>query len=179
MRTSTLSALLYDSNFGRNDVFAALACRRVIEAKSGQNRMFDRGGSEGRLRAWSFLGTWRGLLCGEVMRFEGLDQAAAFLEEGWLEHQVVGERYANRFRRTYSGQSPFFSSAAGSKCHALEGSSRLSDVERHGAKSLTARNSAERLVASPIWNRENLRFLDTVYMASPSFFIDYKYGIPI
>ena len=70
---------------------------------------------------------------------------------------------------------------AGSKCHArlreLEG--RLEVIgsqgwtvvrERHGAKSLTARNSTERLVASVIWSRENPRFLDTVY---PSF-IDYS-----
>ena len=31
--------------------------------------MFDPGGSEGRLRACLLLGTWRALLCGEVMRF--------------------------------------------------------------------------------------------------------------
>ena len=30
--------------------------------------MFDPGGSQGRLRACPFLGTWRALLCGEVMR---------------------------------------------------------------------------------------------------------------
>ena len=35
--------------------------------------------------------------------------------------------------------------------------------ERHGAKSLTERNSAERLMASVIWNREDPRFLDIVY----------------
>ena len=30
--------------------------------------MFDPGGSKGRLRACSFLGMWRALLCGEAMR---------------------------------------------------------------------------------------------------------------
>ena len=30
--------------------------------------MFDPGGSQGHLRACPFLGTWRALLCGEVMR---------------------------------------------------------------------------------------------------------------
>ena len=39
--------------------------------------------------------------------------------------------------------------------------------ECHGAKSLTARNSAERLVASAIRNREDLRFLDIVHTAKP------------
>ena len=41
--------------------------------------------------------------------------------------------------------------------------------ERHGAK--LDDNSAERLVASAIWNREDPRFLDTVY---PLFSIYYS-----
>ena len=36
--------------------------------KSGQNGMFDSGGSQGRLSACPFLGTWRAFLCGKVMR---------------------------------------------------------------------------------------------------------------
>ena len=51
--------------------------------------------------------------------------------------------------------------------------------ERFGAKSVRVRNFAERLVASAIWIREDPRFLDAVYMANPSSFIDYKYGMPI
>ena len=47
----------YDSSFRRNELLATPSCRRVIETKSGQNRMFDPGGSEGRLRACPFLGT--------------------------------------------------------------------------------------------------------------------------
>ena len=46
--------------------------------------------------------------------------------------------------------------------------------ERHGVSSLTARNSVERLVASVIRNREDPRFLGTVYIASPPFFIYYS-----
>ena len=46
-------------------------------------------------------------------------------------------------------------------------------------KSLTAKHSAERLAASAIWSRENSRFVDIVYEASPSFFIHYKCGVPI
>ena len=42
--------------------------RMVIETKSGENRTFDPGGSQGRLRACPFWGSWHALLCGEVMR---------------------------------------------------------------------------------------------------------------
>ena len=71
----------YDSSFWTNNLLAAFSCRRVIETKSGQNRMFDPGGSQGRLRACPFLGSWRALLCGEVVRVREADnEAAAFLE---------------------------------------------------------------------------------------------------
>ena len=66
-RTSILSAW-YDSSFRRNKLLAPPSCRRVIETKSGQKRMFDPGGYQGRLRACPFLGTWRALLCGDLMR---------------------------------------------------------------------------------------------------------------
>ena len=33
-----------------------------------QNRTFDPGGSQGHLRACPFLGSWRALVCGEVIR---------------------------------------------------------------------------------------------------------------
>ena len=67
-RTSTPSAW-YDSSFQRNKMLAASSCRRVIETKSGQNRMFTPGGSEGRLHAWPFFGNmargnlWGGYAC--------------------------------------------------------------------------------------------------------------------
>ena len=47
---------------------AAPSCWRIIENKSRQNRMFDPGDSKVPHRAWPVLGTWRALLCGEVMR---------------------------------------------------------------------------------------------------------------
>ena len=50
------------------NLLAASSCRRVIETRSGDNGTFDPGGSRGRLRACPFLGSWRALLCGEVMR---------------------------------------------------------------------------------------------------------------
>ena len=56
----------YDSSVW--NLLAASSCRRVIETKSGENRTFDPGGSQGRLRACPFLGSWRALLCGEIMR---------------------------------------------------------------------------------------------------------------
>ena len=66
LRTSILYAWYYSSFYLR----AALSWRRVIETKSGQNRMLDPSGSKGRLHACPFLETWRALLCGEVMRSE-------------------------------------------------------------------------------------------------------------
>ena len=43
-------------------------CYRVVETKSRQNRTFDPGGSRGHLRTCPFLGPWRALGCGEVLR---------------------------------------------------------------------------------------------------------------
>ena len=66
-RTST-PFVWYDSSFRTSKLLAAPSCRRIIETKYGQNRMFDPDGSEDRLRACPFLGAWCALLCGEVMR---------------------------------------------------------------------------------------------------------------
>ena len=52
----------YDSSF----LPAAYSCRMVIETKSGENRMFDPGGSQARLHACPFLGSWRALFYREV-----------------------------------------------------------------------------------------------------------------
>ena len=60
-RTSTVS---YCSSFW--NLLAPPSCRRVVETKSIQNRTFDTGGFQGRLRACPFLGSWRALFCGEV-----------------------------------------------------------------------------------------------------------------
>ena len=63
---TSISSVWYDSSFWK--LLAAPSCRKVIETKSRQNGTFDPGGSQGRLRACPFLGSWRALLCGEVMR---------------------------------------------------------------------------------------------------------------
>ena len=68
--SSTPPAWYDDSSFQRNKLLAAPSCRRVIDTKSRQNRTFDPGRSQGRLRACPFMGTWRALLCGEVVRVE-------------------------------------------------------------------------------------------------------------
>ena len=67
-----------DINFWRNKLLAAPSCRRVMEIKSMQNRMFDSGSSQGRLRAWPFWGSWRTLLCGEVMRVGATGRGCSF-----------------------------------------------------------------------------------------------------
>ena len=53
----------YDSSFWK--LLAVPSCRRVIETKSTQNRMFDPGGSRTSSRL-PVLGSWRVLLCVEV-----------------------------------------------------------------------------------------------------------------
>ena len=63
LRTST-QPVSYDSSFW--NLLAAPICRKVIETKSMQNRIFDPGGFQGRLRACPFLGSWRAIFCVEV-----------------------------------------------------------------------------------------------------------------
>ena len=65
--TSVPSASYDSSNvFQQRNRSATPYCRRVVDTKSGQNRTFDPGGSQGHLRACPFLGSWRALVCGEV-----------------------------------------------------------------------------------------------------------------
>ena len=63
IRRTQILYVSYDSNV----LPAAYSFRMVIETKSGENRMFDPGGSQDRLRACPFLGLWHVLLCGEVI----------------------------------------------------------------------------------------------------------------
>ena len=56
----------YDSSFWK--LLPAPFCLRVIEKNTMQNITFDPGGSQGRLCACPVLGSWRALLCGEVIR---------------------------------------------------------------------------------------------------------------
>ena len=64
--TLTPSASYDSSSFWR--LFAAPYCFRAVETKPRQTRTFDPGGSRGHLRACPFLGSWRALVCGEVLR---------------------------------------------------------------------------------------------------------------
>ena len=158
LRTPILS-VSYDSRFRRNKLPASLSCRRVIETKSGQNRTFDPGGSQGHLRADPFLGTWRALLCGEAMRFGAAgDDLQRFWRIDDSRFQNVQEKGTNCLCHTYCSQSFFlrygsFKNSCRRGWLEVIGCQERSVVgERHGASSLTARNSAERLVASVIWS---------------------------
>ena len=64
-RTSTPYASFDSSSFWR--LLAAPYCRRVVETKSRQSKTFDSGGSQGHFRACLFLGSWRELVCGNVI----------------------------------------------------------------------------------------------------------------
>ena len=65
-----------------------------------QNLKFDPSGSKCRLRACPFLGTWRALLCGELLILERLLATCnVFFKVGRLGHQLAGEGQANRLRR--------------------------------------------------------------------------------
>ena len=64
--TLTSSASYDSSSFWR--LSATPYCRRVVDTKYGQNRTFDLGGSRGHLRACLLLGSWRALVCSEVLR---------------------------------------------------------------------------------------------------------------
>ena len=64
---TSISSASYDSSSFWG-LFDTPYCRRVVETKSRQNRTFDPGGSQGHLRACPFLGSWRALVCGEVIR---------------------------------------------------------------------------------------------------------------
>ena len=65
-KTLTPYASFDSSSFWK--LLAAPYCRRIVDTKSRQNMTFDPGGSRGHLRACLFLGSWRALVCGEVLR---------------------------------------------------------------------------------------------------------------
>ena len=65
-KTSTAYALFDSRSFWR--LLAAPYCRRGVDTKFRQNRTCGPGGSRAYLRACSFLGSWRALICGEVVR---------------------------------------------------------------------------------------------------------------
>ena len=79
-KTLTPYASYNSSVFQTSNLPAAYYCRRVVEIKSRQDRTFDPGGLQGYLRACLFLGSWRALVRGEVIRLEKLgDELQHFL----------------------------------------------------------------------------------------------------
>ena len=68
LRTSTQYASYDSSVFQESNLLPAPSGLRVIETKPMQNMTLDPGGSQGHLRACPFLGSWRALVCGEVIR---------------------------------------------------------------------------------------------------------------
>ena len=105
----------YDSSsvFQERNLSATPHCRRIVDTKSRQNRNFDPGGSRGHLRACPFLGSWRALVCGEVIRAG-----------------TVGEE----LRRFFGGDSLALCNKAGfdavpEKSFTVEGGSRLHELE--------------------------------------------------
>ena len=82
LRTSTPYASYDSSVFQESNLSAAPYCWRVVETKSRQNRTLDPGGSQGYLRACPFLGSWRALVCGKVVRAGAAGKdCSSFLED--------------------------------------------------------------------------------------------------
>ena len=71
------------------NLLAVPSCRRVVETKSEENRMFDPGGSRSSPRL-PVLGSWRALLCGRFML--GLDETAAFFGGSMIRDSKVFRR---------------------------------------------------------------------------------------
>ena len=95
----------------------------------------------------------------------GLDEAAEFFGRKddlgiSLQERDMRIVYAVRIavNRFFLRSGWFDKSYRRERLEAFECQGRTVAKERHRAKSLMAKNSAERLVASAIWNRENPRF---------------------
>ena len=86
-RMSTQYALYYNISFRLNQLLAP-SWRRVIQTKSRQNLIFDRGGSKSCLRACLLSGTWRALLCGELLVFERLLTICSIFLEGRMTQEL-------------------------------------------------------------------------------------------
>ena len=179
LRTSTPSAS-YDSRFWRNNLLSAPSCRRIIETKSGQNRMFDPGGFEGRLRACQFLGTWRALLYGEVIFLERLVAICSVFGGSTTRDSKTFRSGAGELFTPYVWRSIAFPPQLGwlslnMPCRAM-GAGRATRGDRKSrtngcrgaswSEELDGKELRECLVASVIWSREDFRFLDIVYHPS-------------
>ena len=69
-KKTSIPSASYDNSsvFLERNLSATPYCRRVVDTKSSQNRTFDPDGSRGYLHAYPFFGSWRALVCGEVIR---------------------------------------------------------------------------------------------------------------
>ena len=69
-KKTSIPSASYDSSsvFQERNLSATPYCRRVVDTNSRQNMTFNPGGSRGHLRACPFLGSWRALICDEVIR---------------------------------------------------------------------------------------------------------------
>ena len=70
LRTTTQYASYDRSVFQDGNQLPAPSGLRVLATKPKQNMTFDPGACQGRLRACPFLGSWRALVCGVVIRLE-------------------------------------------------------------------------------------------------------------
>ena len=115
-KKTSIPSASYDSSsvFHERNLLATPYCRRVVDTKSRQNRTIDAGGSQGHLRACPFLGSWHALVCGEVVR------AGAAGDE--LQRFFGGDSLA--FLKKAG-----FDAMAGKKSLAVEGGSRLHELE--------------------------------------------------
>ena len=170
-KPSTQSVSYDGSFFWKNNLSAAPSCRRVIETKSGQSRMFNPGGS----RSFPCLPAFGNVA--RVALWRDSSEGWTRLQRRFLEVEFSGYQFA------VQGDEPFtpyvlrpivfFSATARLKTampsRAARGyrswrderrsrrRGRLEFIgcqgrsvvgERHGASSLTAKNSAKRLVTS-------------------------------
>ena len=134
------------------------------KTKTRQTLVFDSGRSTCRLRACPFWGGWRALLCGEI--FVCTLRWYPKLEQFWYTEDLNilfknGKtfRYATYVLRSIpvSPKPDGFEGAAKVRWHvAMEAAGIKYVRERHGARSLMARNSTERLRGE--YNLESRRF---------------------
>ena len=81
---TSISSASYDSSsvLQERNLSATPFWRRVVDAKSRQNRTSDPGGSRGHLRACPFLGSWHALVCGDDLQAgEAGDELQHFSDE--------------------------------------------------------------------------------------------------
>ena len=148
---------------------------KVLQTKSMQTLIFNPGGFKGLLCACPFLGTWRALLCGEVLVLERLVAIwSVFLQKKGLGISVSGARYKPPvcividcyFLRSQAGlnMSCRAMGAGGMNgCERAPWSEELDGKELHGAAGgdLEPREPAVSSTSSP-WSTRLLPYLSVV-----------------